>query len=110
MPASGEEGSGCGYDCEAVLAGIRREMTVQVRRMREEVIGVLGLLLAERGLGTWEEGRRLENTHGRLARERVAAQREHEVLKVAEKVSAEMERRVTKAREAAVEIEAAARR
>ena len=59
VPVSGEEGSGCGCDCAAVLAGVWREMTLQVRRMREEVMGALGLLLAERGLGTWEEGRRL---------------------------------------------------
>ena len=38
------------------------------------------------------------------------AQRNHEVLKVAEKVSAEMERQVTKERKAAVEVEAAARK
>ena len=40
----------------------------------------------------------------------MASQREHEVLKVAEKISAETERRVTKECEAAVEVEAAARR
>ena len=68
----------------AILAGVRREMALQVRRMREEVMGALGLLLAERGLETWEEGRRLDNTRGRLERERVAARREHEVSKIAE--------------------------
>ena len=40
----------------------------------------------------------------------MAAQREYEVLKVAEKVSVETEKRVTKEREAVVEVEAAARR
>ena len=110
VPTSGEEGDGCGCDCRGVLAEVWREMALQVRRLREEVMGALGLPLAVRGLGTWEEGRRLENIHGRLERERVVAQREHEVLKVAEKVSAETESRVTKEREAALEVEAAAKR
>ena len=110
MPASGKDEIGCGYDCRAGLAGVQREIASQVRRMREKVIGALGLLLAEHGLGTLEEGRRLGNTCGRLERERVAAQREHEVLKVAEKVSAETERRVAKERKVAVEVEAAAKR
>ena len=52
VPASGMGGSGCGCDCGAVLAGVRREMASQVRRMKAEVIGAIGLLLAERGLGT----------------------------------------------------------
>ena len=85
-------------------------MALQVRRMREEVLGALGLLLAECGLGTWEGGGRLENTRGRLERERVATQTEHEVLKVVEKFPTESERRVAKEREAAAEVEAAARR
>ena len=110
VPASGGGGSGCGCDCGTVLAGVRREMALQVRKMRVEVMGALGLLLAERGLGTWKEGRRLENTRGRLEREGVATQREHEVLKVAEKVTAETERRVTRECEAAAEVEAAAKR
>ena len=110
VPASGMGGGGCGCDCGAVLAGVWREVASQVRRMRGEVMGAIGLLLAERGLGTWEEGRRLENTRGRLERERAAAQREHEVMKVAERVSAEAERRVTREREAAAEVEAAAKR
>ena len=52
-------GGGCGCDCGAVLAGVLREMASQVRRMREEVMGAIGLLLADRGLGTGEKGRRL---------------------------------------------------
>ena len=64
VAVSVEEGGRCGYDCGAVLAGVRREMASQVRKMREEVMGALGLLLAERGFGTWEEGRRLKNTRG----------------------------------------------
>ena len=68
------------------------------------------ILLAERGLGTWEEGRRLENTWARLESERVAPQKEHEVIKVAERVFAEAARRVVKEYNAAVEIEAAAKR
>ena len=110
VATSGEEGNGCGCDCKAVLAGVQREMASLVRRMREEVMGALGLLLAERGLGTWEEGRRLQNTRRRLEREGVVVQREHEVLKLAEKVSAETEGRVTKESEAAVEVEAVVRR
>ena len=110
VPASGMGGGGCGCDCGAVLAGVRREMASQVRRMREEIMGAIGLLLAERGLGSWKEGRRLENTRGRLERGRAAAQKEHEVVKVAERVLAEAERRVTKEREAAAEVEAAAKR
>ena len=109
VPASRVDGCGCGYDCGAVLAGVRREMVSQVRKMREEVMGAIGLLLAERGLRRWEEGRRLENTRGRLESERAAAQREDEVLKVAERVSAETERRVTKEHGAAAEVEAAAK-
>ena len=110
VPTSGMGGSGCGYDCGAILAEVRRKMASQVRRMREEVMGAIGLLRAECGLGTWEEGRRLENTRGRLERERAAAQREHEVFKVAERVSAGMEARVIKEREAAAEVEAAEKR
>ena len=110
LPASEKGGSGCGSDCGAVLAGVRMEMASQVRRMRKEVMGAIGLLRAECGLGTWEEGRRLENTRGRLERERAAAQREHEVFKVAERVSAGMEARVIKEREAAAEVEAAEKR
>ena len=67
-----EEGIGCGCNCRTLLAGVQREMASQVRKMREEVMGAFGLLLAERGLETWAEGRRLE-------RARVAAKREHEV-------------------------------
>ena len=33
VPASGEGGSGCGCDCGAVLAGVRREMALQVSRI-----------------------------------------------------------------------------
>ena len=40
----------------------------------------------------------------------MAAQREHEVVSVAEKVTAETGRRVVKKREAAVEVEAAVKR
>ena len=83
-------------------------MAREVKKMREEVMGALGLLLAEHGLGTWEEGRRLENTRGRLQRERVEAQRAHDVAVVAGKVSAEEARRAVKEREAPKEAEAAA--
>ena len=103
MPTSGEEGGGYGYDCRTVLAEVRREMASQVRRMREEVIGALSLLLAERGLGTWEEGKKLQHNRGRLERDRMAAQKEHEVVKGSG-------RRVAREREATVEVEAAARR
>ena len=110
VPASGEEGIGCGCNSRTVLAVVRREMASPVRRMREEVMGALSLLLVERRLETWEEYRRLKNIRGRLERERVAAQREHEVLKMAEKVSAERKRQVAKEREAAVEVGATAKR
>ena len=59
VPAIGREEGGCRCDCRAVLAGARKEMALQVKRIREEVMGAFGLLLAERGLGMWEEGRRL---------------------------------------------------
>ena len=52
LPASGMGATGCGCDCGAMLARVRREMASQVRRIREEVMGAIGLLLAERGLGT----------------------------------------------------------
>ena len=52
----------------------------------------------------------MENTRGRLERERAAAQKEHEVLKVAERASAETEHKVTKEREAAAEVDAVAKR
>ena len=110
VPASGREEGRSRCDCRTILAGVRREMASQVRRISEKVMGAMSLLLAEHGLGTWEEGRRLEKTRGRLERERVATQKEHEVMKVAEKVSAEATRHVAKEHEAAVEVEAAAKR
>ena len=110
VPASGREEGGCRCDGRSVLAGVRREMASQVRRMREEVMGALSLLLVKRRLGIWEEGRCLENTKGRLERERVAAQIDHEVYKVGGKVSAEAARHKTREHEAAKEVEAATKR
>ena len=107
-PAPVGASSGCGCDFADALAGVRREMAREVKKMREEVMDALGLLLAERGLGTWEEGRRLENTRGRLQREQVEAQRAHDVAVVAGKVSAVEARRAAKERQAAEEAEAAA--
>ena len=57
-----------------------------------------------------DEGRRLENTQGRLEGVCVMAQMEHEVMKVAERVFAEVARHVAKECEAAVKVEAAAKR
>ena len=82
VPGSGREERGCGCDCRTVLARVRRKMASQVSKMREEVMGALSLLLVERGLGMWEEGRRLENTWERLERVTVTAQREHKVRKI----------------------------
>lgn len=50
----------------------------------------------------------MENTGERLEMESVAAQREYEVLKVSEKVSAQAALRVEREREAAEEVETAA--
>lgn len=75
-----------------------------------EVMGALSLLLAKRGLGTWQEGRGLENTRERLAKEREAAKMSHEVASMAETVSAEGARRVAREREAASAVEPAAKR
>ena len=85
-------------------------MASQMRKMREEVIGALSLLLAECGLGTWEEGRRLENAKERLAKEREVAHKSQEVAKVVEKVSVEAVGRATKEREVATVVEAVAKR
>ena len=110
VPTSGGGEGRCGCDWGTVLASEHMEVASQVRRIREEVMRVLSLLLAGRRLGTWEEGRRLENTQWKLERERVVAQKEHEVMKVAERVSAGAAQLVAKEREAVEEVEAAGKR
>ena len=57
-PAPAEMDGGGRCDCRVALTGVRREMVREIRKVREEMIGELALLLAERGLGTWEEGRK----------------------------------------------------
>ena len=47
----GVDGGG-GYDCGVALARVRREMVREIRKVREGMMGALGLVLAERGLGT----------------------------------------------------------
>ena len=80
-------------------------MVREVRKVMEELMGSISLLLAERGLGTWEEERRLEYTRSQLVKNRVRAKMAHEVEKVAEKVKADENRRLTKARESERRVE-----
>ena len=75
-------------------------MEREVRKARDEMMGAISLLLAERGLGTWEEERRLENAKGQLVRDRECARKSHEAAVVANKVKADEDRRLAKAREA----------
>lgn len=70
---------GCGCDCRVALAEVRQEKVRKVKRMKEEVMGAIAMLLAERGLGTCVEERRLENTRVTLMREREVAEKAHEV-------------------------------
>ena len=85
-------------------------MVREVKRVRDELIGAVSLLLAERGLGTWEEERRLENVRDQMAKDRERARKTHEVERVAGKVRAEEERLVARAREAERRAEEAALR
>ena len=71
-------------------------------------MGAISILLAERGLATWEEERRLENTKGQLVRER--ARKSHEAAVAANIVRADEDRRLAKAREAEKRVEEAALR
>ena len=101
---------GCGCNCGVALAGVRREMVKEVKRVRDELMGAVSLLLAERGLGTWEEERRLENVRGQLVKDRQRARKAHEVDRVAEKVKADEARVLARAREAEKRAEEAALR
>ena len=101
---------GCGSNCGVALAEGRREMARGVKRVRDELMGAVSLLLAERGLGTWEEERRLENVRGQLMKDRERARKAHEVDRVAERVKADEARVVAKAREAERRAEEAALR
>ena len=49
-PVGVDGGGGC--DCGVTLAGVRQEMVREIRKVREEMMCVLALLLAEWGLGT----------------------------------------------------------
>ena len=102
--------SGCGCNCGVALAGVRQELAREVSKARDEMMGAISLLLAERGLGTWEEDRRLENTNGQLVRDRERARKSHEAAVVAKKVKADEDRRLTEAREAETRVEEAALR
>ena len=109
-PSSEVLGGTCGCDYWIALARVRRALASQVRKMREEVMGALSLLLAERGLETWEEGRWLENAKERLAKESEVTNKSQEVAKVVEKVSVEAVGRATRQCEGATVGEAAAKR
>ena len=85
-------------------------MVREVKRVRDELMDAVSLLLAERGLGTWEEERRLENVRDQIAKDRERARKSHEVERVAEKVRAEEERLVARAKEAERRAEEAALR
>ena len=110
MPTPVEVDGGCGCNCMFALAGVRPEMVREVRKTRKELMCAITLLLAERGLGTWEEERRLENTRGQLVKDWERAKLAHEVKKVAAKVKADENRRLVKARESERRVEEAALR
>ena len=74
------------------------------------MMGAVSLLLAEKGLGTWEEERRLENVRDQMAKDRERARKAHEVERVAEKVRADEARLVARAQEAERRAEEAALR
>ena len=101
---------GCGCNCGVALAGVRREMVKEAKRVRDELMGAVSLLLAERGLGTWEEERRLKNVRGQLVKDQERARKAHEVDRVAEKVKADEARLLARAREAEKRAEKAALR
>ena len=110
VPAPVGVDSGCGCNCGVALAGVRRELEREVRKARDEMMGAISLLLAERGLGTWEEERRLGNTKGQLVRDRERARKSHEAAVVTNKVRADEDRRLAKVREAEKRVEEAALR
>ena len=85
-------------------------MVREVKRVRDELMGAVSLLLAERGLGTCEEERRLENVRGQLMKDRERARKAHEVDRVAERVKADEAKVVARAREAERRAEEAALR
>ena len=85
-------------------------MVREVKRVRDELMGAVSLLLAEKGLGTWEEKRRLENVRDQMAKDRERARKAHEVERVAEKVRADEARLVARAKEAERRAEEAALR
>ena len=79
-------------------------MVREIRKVREQMMGTLALLLAERGLSKWEEGRKLERTRARLVREQEGTERAHQVSQVAARVTAEEARKATGAREPEVKV------
>ena len=83
-------------------------MVREVKRVRDELMGAISLLLAERGLGTWEEGRRLDNVRGELVKEREKAAKAHEVERVAERAKADEDKLLARAQEAERRVEEAA--
>ena len=90
----------CGCNCGVTLAGVRQELVREIKKVRHEQKSAVSLLLAERGLGTWEEERRLENVRDQLVKDRERARRAHEVDRVAERVKADEAKMLARAREA----------
>ena len=101
---------GCGCNCGVALAGVRREMVREVKRVRDELMGAVSLLLAEKGLRTWEEERRLESVRSQLIKDRERAKKAHEVDSVAERVKADEAKLVARAQGAEKRAEEAALR
>ena len=101
---------GCGCNCGVALAGVRREMVREMKKVRDELMSAVSLLLAERGLGTWEEERRLGNVRDQLVKDRERARKAHEVDRVAERVKADEAKLLARAREAEKRAEEAALR
>ena len=101
---------GCGCSCGVALAGVRRELAKEVRKVRDELMGAVSLLLAEWGLGTWEEEGKLENTWGQWVKDRERARKTHEVASVVERVKADEEKKVARAREDERKVDEAALR
>ena len=68
MPAPVVVDGGGGCDCGVALAGVRQEMLREIRKVREEMMGALAWLLAERGLGTlWTGSDAVRIAQARLA-------------------------------------------
>lgn len=101
---------GCGCDCGIALAGARLDMVREVRNIKEEMMGAITMLVAERGLGTWEEERRLENTRAKLVTEQECAEKANVVSNVVAQLRMKEANKTAKASEEEAKVEEAAMR